>query len=287
MVLDCLIDMIDQGKILAENETHFGKQESAKPWIMPSYTERDLEETVQAFEKVVAAFHARLPSHLESIGENLLDVVTDAMPDTLPANSFARRYLARCSRPGFTHIAPGLSIAQCQPFAPESGHAMDDKLFPFLPFSSTLPAHKQTRRTPWSEQMYISPFTRDFDSVAIYPAGLYLTETNYHGTYPFEDGCKLILPFTLGSNVFARTSDGALIGEHVRRAGGDGVAEIKPKSADLYQLGFNHFIATHDIQLKYVLWKWLEMIEEGRWKVDGYGVVGGEEKWREADTEEH
>jgi hypothetical protein len=66
--------------------------------------------------------------------------------------------------------------------------------------------------------MYISPFMRDFDSVTFYSANLYLTETNPHGTHPFEDGCKLILPFTLGSNAFARTSDGALIGEHVRHA---------------------------------------------------------------------
>jgi hypothetical protein len=29
------------------------------------------------------------------------------------------------------------------------------------------------------------------------------------------------------------------------------------------------------------------MIEDGKWEVDADGVVGGIEKWEEADTEEH
>jgi hypothetical protein len=50
-------------------------------------------------------------------------------------------------------------------------------------------------------------------------------------------------------------------------------------------MGFNPFIAAHDVQLKDVLWRWMEMVEEGKWDVDERGVVGGVEKWRESDTE--
>lgn len=285
IILDGLVDMIDQGKILAVDETYSGEQERTEPWIMPSYTEQDLEDTLQAFEQLVDAIHDKIPSRMQSAGQGLLEIVTGGSPDIIPANSFAHQFLARCSRPNFTYIAPGLSIAQQQPFVPASTEAV--KLFPLLLFSSTSSAHQETQRAPWGEQMRISPFARDFDSISSYPAGLYLTETNPHSTHPFEDGCKLILPFTLGSNAFARTSDGALIGEHVQRAGEDAAAEIEPKSAELYQLGFNHFIAPHDVQFKYMLWKWLEMIEEGKWEVDEHGVVGGVEKWKEADTGEH
>ena len=287
MILDGFVDMIDQGKILAVDESYIGEQERTEPWIMPSYTEQDLEDTLQAFEQLVNAIHDRMPSQLQSAEQGLLEVVTGGNPEILPANSFANRFLARRSRPNFTHIAPGLSIAQHQPFAPASGQAEAKKLFPLLLFSSTSSAHQETQWAPWGEQMRISPFARNFSNISSYPAGLYLTETKPYGTHPFEDGSKLVLPFTLGSNGFARTSDGALIGEHVRRAGEDPAAEIGPKSAELYQLGFNHFIAAHDVQLRYVLWKWLEMIEEGKWEVDEHGVVGGVEKWREADTEEH
>jgi hypothetical protein len=133
--------------------------------------------------------------------------------------------------------------------------------------------------------MHISPFAFGFDHVSSYPAGLYLTETNPHSTHPFEDGSKFFLPFTLGSNAFARTSDGALIGEDVRRAGDDGAIDIELKSTELYQLGLNHFIASHDAQLRYVLERWAEMVEEGKWQIDQNGVVGSIEKWGEADTE--
>lgn len=286
IVLDGFVDMIDQGKILAVDESYSGEQERTDPWIMPSYTKQDLEDTLQAFEQLVGAIHDRMPFEHQSAEQSLLEAVTGGNPETLPANSFARRFLAQCSTPRFTHIAPGLSITQYQPFTLASEQVGSNKLFPILLFSSTSSAHQETQRAPWGEQMRISPFTRDFDNVLSYPAGLYLTETKPHGIHPFEDGSRLILPFTLGSNAYARTSDGALIGEHVRRAGENAAAEIEPKSAELYQLGFNHFIASHDVQLRYVLWKWLEMVEEGKWEVDEHGVMGGIEKWIEADIVE-
>ncbi|KAF2008422.1 hypothetical protein BU24DRAFT_403009 [Aaosphaeria arxii CBS 175.79] len=287
MVLDGFVDMIDQGKIMAVDENNSGEQERTEPWIMPSYTEPDLEDTLQAFEQLLDAIHVRMPYQEQSAEQNLLEVVTGGNPGILSPNSFAHRFLTQCSRPNFTHIAPGLSITQQQPFAPTPGQANENKLFPLLLFTSTSPAHQETQRTPWGERIRASPFAHDFDDISTYPAGLYLTETNPHSSHPFEDGCKLILPFTLGSNAFARTSDGALIGENVRKAGEDASAEIEPKSAELYQLGFNHFIAGHDVQLRYVLCKWMEMIEEGKWEVDEHGVAGGIEKWSETDLEEH
>jgi hypothetical protein len=287
MILDGFIDMIDQGKILAVNENYKGEQERTEPWIMPSYTDQDLEDALKAFERLVGAIHDRMPCQMHSVEQGLLEVVTGGNSEILPVDSFAHRFLSQCSRPNFTFIAPGLSISQHQPFTPNTEQADDNTLFPLLLFSSTLCAHQETRRTPWDEQMRVSPFARDFDNISSYPAGLYLTETNPHCTHPFEDGSKLILPFTLGSNAWARTSDGALIGEHVRSAGEDAAAELEPRSVELYQLGFNHFIAAHDVQLKYVLWNWVEMIEEEKWEVNEHGVVGGMEKWREADAEEH
>lgn len=213
--------------------------------------------------------------------------MTGGFPQSLPSDSFAYQFLAQSPRPSFTNIALGLRIVQHQPFAPVSVQVEPNKLYPLLLFSSTRPAHQQTRRAPWGEELPISPFSRGFDTVTIYPAGLYLTESEPHSTHPFEDGCKLILPFPLGANAFARTSDGALIGENVRSAGINTAAEVEPRSTELYQLGFNHFIAAHDVQLKHVLWKWVELIEEKKWEVNAEGVVGGVEKWREADTEEN
>ena len=62
---------------------------------------------------------------------------------------------------------------------------------------------------------------------------------------------------------------------------------MQPISTQPCQLGFNQFIAKHNVQLKNVLWRWVEMIKDGKCEVDADGVVGGIEKWKEADTEEH
>jgi hypothetical protein len=116
---------------------------------------------------------------------------------------------------------------------------------------------------------------------------MYLTCREPYRVHPFEDGCKLLLPFPLGANRFARTSDEALIGEDIWDDGEDVRGRLQPNSTDLYQLGYNFFIARHDVQLKHVLWNWAEKVEEGKWEVDHEGVVGGMDKWNEADTEEH
>jgi len=160
-----------------------------------------------------------------------------------------------------------------------------NKLYSLLLFSSTNSAYEETRRAPWGGEIRVSPFAHEFNHITSYPAGLYLTESDIHGAHPFEDGVKLVLPFTLGSNAFSRTSDGALVGENIRSAGEISEAEIEPSSTELYQLGFNHFIAAHNVQLRYVLWKWVEMVEGGKWQVDKDGIVSGIEKWGEADTE--
>jgi hypothetical protein len=65
------------------------------------------------------------------------------------------------------------------------------------------------------------------------------------------------------------------------------VARPTPTSTQLFQLGYNNFINSHNVQLKHILRHWTELVESGKWEIDQDGVAGGMEKWREADTEEH
>ncbi|CAI9638213.1 unnamed protein product [Alternaria burnsii] len=103
--------MIDKGKILAVQDDYDGEQERTEPWIMPSYTEQDLEDTIQAFEHLVDPIHIRMPSQPLNTRQGLLDLVVGGDVESLPLNSFAHRFLSRCSKPAFTYIAPGISIA--------------------------------------------------------------------------------------------------------------------------------------------------------------------------------
>lgn len=112
MVLDGFVDMIDQGKILAVDHCYSGEQERTEPWITSSYTEQDLDDTLQAFKQLVDAIHNRMLSQPQNTGQGLLDYVTGGNLESLPSTSFAHQFLTRCSKPVFTHIPPGLSMAQ-------------------------------------------------------------------------------------------------------------------------------------------------------------------------------
>jgi hypothetical protein len=283
-ILDGFVEMIDQGKIVAVGEDYDGEQERTTPWIMPSYTEQDLEQTVKAFQDLVDVICAAMPTRLEQTGDKLIDLVTAGGPYSLPSNSFAYRFLFQATNPPFKYIAPGLHVAEQQPFAAVPVSVRPGDLFPLLLFSSARPAYRETEFR--GEDVLVSPFAYEFQCISDYPAGLYLTETEPQGVHPFEDGCKLVLPYPLGDNKCARTSDNAIVGEIVHAQGDLTHRKVKPTSMSLYQLGYNHFIESHDVQLKHVLWKWADMVKEGKWEVDAQGVVGGMEKWKEADTED-
>ncbi|GFP59295.1 hypothetical protein TASIC1_0012029800 [Trichoderma asperellum] len=280
LILEGFLDMIDQGKALAVDSSYDEEQERIDPWIMPSYTACDLDETLEAFGRLKRAIETRMPGAPGSEPRRLRDAVE---PSTLSPSSFAGRFLQRTQEIRFDYIAPGLRIARQQPFS--SVNVDQSHIRPVLLFESSQEAHQDTERTPWGAEVVISPFSPSFRDISNYPAGVYLTETDPHGAHPFEDGCKLILPYAIGENGWARTSDGALFGEN-RYAQGP-TANPVPRSTDLYQLGFNHFIEIHDVQLKHVLSHWADMVEQGKWAVDADGVAGGIEKWREADTEDH
>lgn len=280
LILEGFLDMIDQGKALAVDSSYDGEQERIEPWIMPSYTACDLDETVKAFSRLKRAIETRMPGAPSSEPHHLGDAVESS---ALSPNSFAGRFLARAPEIRFVYIAPGLCIARQQPFS--SANVEEGQIRPILLFESSQEAHQDMERTPWGAEVAISPFSPSFRDITNYPAGLYLTETDPHGAHPFEDGCKLILPYAIGENGWARTSDGALFGENTHAQGP--TASPVPRSTELYQLGFNHFIEMHDVQLKHVLSHWADMVEQGKWAVDADGVAGGIEKWREADTEDH
>ncbi|KAK4063896.1 hypothetical protein Trihar35433_8604 [Trichoderma harzianum] len=280
LILEAFLDMIDQGKALAVDFSYGGEQERIGPWIIPSYTVCDLDQTLEAFSRLTRAVETRMPATPSNETHRLGDAIRSS---ELSPNSFAGQFLARARETRFSQIAPGLRIARQQPFS--SINVEEGKIRPILLFESSQEAHQDTEQTPWGEEVPTLQFPQRFGDITSYPAGIYLTETDPHGAHPFEDGCKLILPYAIGENGWARTSDGALFGEKTHAKGP--TASPVPRSTQLYQQGFNHFIQTHDVQLKHVLWHWADMVEKGKWAVDVDGVAGGIEKWREADTKDH
>lgn len=115
-------------------------QERTEPWIMPSYTERDFDDTLQAFQSLVDAICVRMPNRIEHTETSLIDLVIGGDVERLPSNSFAYRLLSQAKVPPFIHIAPGLRIANHQPFAEVPLTETSAEPIPQLLFTSTEPA---------------------------------------------------------------------------------------------------------------------------------------------------
>lgn len=128
-----------------------------------------------------------------------------------------------------------------------------------------------------------SGFDRPLDPPDEYPSGLYLSPISRRGQNTFEDETKFVLPFKIGRQGYAKSSDLALFSENTEAED----ATPKDMNDKLFSPGHNPYIEMHNMQLYRVLEKWADMVEEGSWDVDENGVAGGMEKFKNADTEEH
>jgi hypothetical protein len=165
---------------------------------MPSYTEHDLEESLEGLSALICAVEERLPVPPSETGYKIgfIDVDDSEASTPFPPGSFARRFLERARKPRSKFLAPGLQIATSQPFA--SVAIDEDTMRPILLLQSSSAARHDTFKTSWVEPYSVPHCNRDLEKIRDYPSGLYLTETNPHDMNPFEDGCKLLLPFAIG-----------------------------------------------------------------------------------------
>lgn len=79
-----------------------------------------------------------------------------------------------------------------------------DRFFFLLPRSFQL-ANQDEEEDP--------PFFDPYDNLPSVPAGVYLLKPERQLGHAFKDAVKLVLPFAIGGNGFARTSDGLQIGD--------------------------------------------------------------------------
>lgn len=263
---------------------HCSRQSDNKPWLLVTYTEAWLEETVEMFNRLVRAIEDRMPQkpidHGDNVTVGLVDE-EDLDPMNIP-DGFAYQFLLRAQRPRFQMIAPGLEVQQSPKFIkqPFWSHRPNEiqAVPPILLFRAVHP--------PGTEGEY-KGLTGDDDHAFWYPfkatedyaAGLYLS--NCDENLP-EDLCCMVLPFGIGANGYARKSDGVLFGEDYE----DGRAEARDVFTELYAMGHDPFGLMRAHSLQEILKHWLGIVERGDWQVDENGVAGGMDKWREADTEE-
>lgn len=253
------------------------------PWVLVPYSDVVLEETIDAFNGLVVAIEARLPKAIAMNTDDIVHVLVDedVLQSIIPSQRFAYNFLRRARRPQFQYIAPGLQVPtsstiSLQPFR----SLVDDDSGEGAPVLLFRSKHNDVDScnafTTGGEDV---PFPWPFNQLSTYPVGLYLSTSSSSSTT--EDELRLILPFGIGSNGYARKSDGSRFGEN--RGSKD--VEAKDTFADLYRPGYQPFSESHEQRLVRVLKSWHGMVERGDWEIDQNGVAGGLDVWRKVDTE--
>ena len=296
--------MIDTGKVVARSQPVRGPWE-AEPWELMLYSQQDLQTAVNGFDNLILRIECLLenPSlrtkdnaddqaKLLALAAAKFDVPRSPgefglIPKVVLDNAglregFLRDFLTSVRRPkeSIKYIAPGLRLPTVDDFSPHPLQNfempeymnLENGVLPIPVFISTV---KST-----------SPIFENypFQEITNLPYGLWTTCVSKDGDHEFEDACRLYLPFEIGANGFARLADDSVIGEDQRSKG---VARPGGRRNELFQPGYNHYIPEHESQLGDILGLWQNLVGLGEWEVGEEGVLGGIEKFKEADTAEH
>ncbi|CAN9123873.1 unnamed protein product [Alternaria sp. RS040] len=288
-VLSFWLSQIRQGSIQATSEkggklreewSALGENRDPSNWVFVPYNEAMMKRNLEIWDKLVEAIESRMP--MESIAaQPIYGLLEDNVRKTISLQQrFAYNFLFRARRPRSKKIAPGLRVIASSDFPdqPFRSHMSKDKdeIPPILLFRSELNFFEDPTWSPRNSDAR-RPHFYDYRDVRIYPSGLYLLPTEYEHQN-LEDQISFILPFAIGGNEYARMSDGQKFMD-CRQYGNDSFTQ-------LYSRGRQSLEDFQSQSLACVLENWLGMVEGGIWKVDGNGVVGDMETWKEADTKE-
>jgi hypothetical protein len=284
-VLSAWIEMIEIGKILPAEEVVNLENEKMDPWLWYSYSEKQVQATVTAFNKLVTAIESRMPLQNTPGSQSILARSEDSLISTsvldsasVPESCFVRSFLTSARKPDFKYIAPGLLLPSDSSFEQPLTTVLNEDedslpIPPVLLFRADTPKTYSLEPNDSEANPFCEPYNRpdDDDSTKELPAGLY-TESIDRKLYDnTEDGFRLLLPYVLGSNGYVRKSDSARFED----------------GAGLYQHGYQPFGGDpwRAQRLVKLFENWRGMVARGDWGVDENGVMGGIDTFKEADTE--
>lgn len=282
-VLEFWLGQIRKGRIatLPEDKDRNYHNDRFDPWEFVPYNDVMVEENIDAFNCLVEAIEARMPPTANSTEaeEVVHPLVDESVLRTIGLpQRFAYEFLRRARCPRFRMIAPGLEVLPTPTFSDQpfrsylSSHASE--IPPILLFRSKSNYTDKTIKDYRTGEPRGCLFPHN-GRITTYPAGFYLHRTS---TMKAEDECRFILPFGIGANGYARRSDGSMFGDRDER---------QDSYVDLYHPGHQPFEEIHEQNLIDVLKSWRGMVERGDWQVDGNGVAGDMDVWKEADSKEN
>ncbi|KAG9690144.1 hypothetical protein KCU95_g13948, partial [Aureobasidium melanogenum] len=239
------------------------------PWTLVSYTQGDLTSCLKIWEQLFTEIEIRSGLRDEEEDPNTTPLCSrSGLSAAGVPRGFAYDLLSHARQPRIWYVAPGIRLPQASEFVNQ----------PFKHVAAKYPKETEGIKMPFlffrAEGTVTSKqanFRWPFSTAQEVPCGLYL-DSYPNKENPFEDACRLVLPFPVGGNKKARTSDGRL---------------MQKSHTEVYAHGINPFTLRHGPKLTAILENWLMNVKSGHWAVDEQGVSGGVEVWKQADTEEH
>jgi hypothetical protein len=299
-ILYAYLETINDGKVTTYSAHPKGRWPSRSfPWKAHQHTQSDVEKAVAAFTRLLDAIESRLPStRLPKAQEN--DAVPPKTEIKLPytastitssimrKDSFVRDFLSALPARdiNFHHIAPGIRLQSAsellaQPFAPFDDNdyastSCEHDEYPAPPILLFQGEGHNTMPGPWSGEW------NSGRECAKIPTGLYIDQVSENTGKDAGNETRLLLPFNVGRNGYARCSNGVLLNE-----GYGDHPEISDKLYQVYHISGILPWDSHSSQIHKVLDNWTERVEMGDWAVDETGVVDGIDKFKDADTPDH
>ncbi|CAG7989856.1 unnamed protein product [Penicillium salamii] len=299
-ILKTYSEMFDDGKITTYSdrrkefmEPSFGQF----PWEIHQHTPMDVEKAVSAFTRLLDAIEIRLPPLTHSFddcGQSISLPYPKAAIEasSIEGASFLEHFLLNLPirHLNFRYIAPGIQLQNSTEFTNQPlAHRGHDCGIPSLDSTDQTTPHplllfrgERDNKSPWNQPGLIYSPDRDTKNI---PSGLYIEPADEYFNWESGNQTRLLLPFNIGSNGFARSSNGVPF-KNARFSGIEQPDQLYQE--DLFS-GYSGYLPwdSRSSYLHKVLESWAERVEMGDWEVDQDGVMGGIDKFKEADTEEH
>lgn len=288
-ILQAYLEMIKEEKVTTYSDPKSespGHLPRCFPWEIYQHTQRGVEKAVVAFTGLLDMIESRLPSTASGNPERNSGIELPYSSTVIDESfarrdSFARDFLSALSprRINFHYIAPGIRIQSptefiAQPFAALRDNfrrmtrdAENPKSIPCLLFRGD-----GENKSPWNRPWFPDGKTQDI------PAGLYFNPVNRFNPVDSGNESRLLLPFEVGHNGHARSSNGVLLSR---------CDDMSDKLYQVYQFSDILPWDSHSSQIHKVLLNWAERVEKGDWGVNEDGVADGIGKFKDADTPEN
>ncbi|KAF2143504.1 uncharacterized protein K452DRAFT_172004 [Aplosporella prunicola CBS 121167] len=305
LVLATYVGLVESGKFVAlpqaevdairEND-YFGHSEYSSPWAMKPYGDKALNDTLDYFKKLLRAIWERMPADAKTaqaeqrMCQRLIHPEALADNPDVPNDSFLYNFLTCAPGCPFRYIAPGLecptpeniaAFLEGPPWPPPpdpAKYSQGPSEHPILLFGSDEVIEDNVDGGGF---YYVANST-----LTGMRGGLYLNSQT-HAWDGYQDGVRLVTPFPVGANGFARFGDNRAITDKPYRYGSqEGPARDPEAYTSLFQSGTNPFNDPHHTQLMVLLQFWILLVENGLWTVGPAGVEGGMDVFKMADDED-